>query len=89
MPIYRKETIQTYIDKLELFYQELHKALEGTTPDPANAELYLQHPNTFEKDFTQIDTFEVERSIQHFKVEVDCLKQLKDKTRQVSRVNRR
>jgi len=77
--IYRKDHVDPYLRELERFYRELRNAVEGDPPNPDLAHLYHANPEQFEREYTSIDLDRVITRIEHFKVAVEALKQLKKK----------
>ncbi len=79
MPIYRKTTIQPFLEELDEFYQRLRKTLEGSAPSADLAPEYQAGHEEFEKQFVHIQPLDLDRGVGHFRVAVDAIKELRKK----------
>lgn len=88
MPIYRKTTVQTYVNELETYYKKLYDSLTASQPSSNIAEQFHANPEQFHRDFVEIDLLEVDRLIKHFKVAVESMRDLKKKELQAQTIHR-
>lgn len=89
MPIYKKKTIEPYLNDLDEFYERLRAELTGSEPSRDIAQHYGQSPDNFSSHYTQVDIMKLKRAIAHFKVSVDCTQDLKSKDLQEKRIHTR
>jgi hypothetical protein len=79
MGIYRKQHVVPHLEGLESYYRKLRSALEGTAPNPNNAEQYHSSPDRFEREYIEIDFDLLVRMAKHFRVEAEGFGALKKK----------
>ena len=73
MAIIRKTDLRRHIDELEKRYQELRKAVIGSTPNPNVFDQYSNNPDDYKEQFTEVQLEDVEYALSDFK---GVLKQL-------------
>lgn len=79
MTIFRKDHLAGDKAGLKRYFEELAKLLEGSPPKAVDAALYQHDPETFLRDFADLDLVELAKAAGRFKVEVDHLKKLKER----------
>lgn len=78
MTIVRKEHLNKSLKELREYYENLRAAVEGQRPEDYLAFQYgFEDCEQFAREFTDIDLLDIETKIEHFKVAVASLKQLK------------
>lgn len=85
MPIYSKSTVAPVLEELDTYYKKLREQVSGIAPSPDLAQHYMSNPETFEREFTQIDLDQLNTAVAHFKVSVDSIKKLKLKEKQAKK----
>jgi len=79
MSIYKKNVVEQYLQELDKYHTQLRKELEGSTPSSSLAELYHESDADFERLYTEVDFDKVLIQLDHFKVAVTHIRQLKGK----------
>ena len=88
MAIYKKETVQPFLDDLDRYYSGLRNALAGSPPNTNTSADYNASDEQFSAQFTDINLLDLRRQLGHFKVSVEVVRELLKKEHQVKRNHR-
>ncbi|HGX92281.1 MAG TPA: hypothetical protein ENK35_03090 [Candidatus Tenderia sp.] len=81
MAIYRKSTVQPFVDDLDTYYQKLRAEVIGKAPEAWKSVDYHETEESFLQHYTDIDQKQLEGHLEYFRTAASLLKKLlkKDK----------
>lgn len=80
MTVLRKTTVESALNELESYYEQLKSVVKGTSLDKREAHNYV-YDSASAKDgaFVRVDMDKIYDAVGHFRVSVDSVKRLKSK----------